>query len=293
MSIEFAPLHPLFAAEVRGVDVAQPLDASTLAALIEGIDRYSVLVFRDQTLTDDRQVAFAQNFGPLEDYGALNSKKRPPRLARTEIADVSNLKTGDQPYGKGSNQRMNNLANQLWHTDSSFKDPPGHLSMLSAHVVPSWGGETQFADMRAAYDALPDPMKARIEGLVAEHSILYSRALIGFTEFPQHVRDLLPPVPQPLVRVHPGSKRKTLYLASHASQILGMPLPEARLLLADLMEHATQREFVHTHHWRVGDLVVWDNRCTMHRGRPFDETEPRDMRRTTTSDIAAMRVQAA
>jgi alpha-ketoglutarate-dependent 2,4-dichlorophenoxyacetate dioxygenase len=288
LTLQFAQLHPLFVAEVRGVDVARPLEASVLAELTAAVDRYGVLVFRGQVLTDERQVAFASRFGPLENYGTLNSRKRPPRLASPEIADVSNLKTGNEPYGKGSAQRMHNLANQLWHTDSSFKHPPGHLSMLSAHAVPSWGGETQFADMRAAWDALPERTKAQVDGLVAEHSLLHSRESIGFTDMPQHIRDQLPAVAQPLVRTHPGSGRKSLYIASHASHILGMPVPEGRLLLADLMAHATQREFVHTHEWRVGDLVLWDNRCTMHRGRPFDEAEPRDMRRTTTSDVGFM-----
>jgi alpha-ketoglutarate-dependent 2,4-dichlorophenoxyacetate dioxygenase len=293
MSPRFTPLHPLFAAEVDGVDLSRPLGDADRGALVDAIDRYSVLVFRNQPLTDDQQVEFAKRFGPLENYGSLNSRKRPMRLARPEIADVSNLTTADRVYAPTSRQRGNNLANQLWHTDSSFKTPPGHLSMLSAHAVPSWGGETQFADMRAAYDDLPDALKARIAGLRAEHSILYSRALIGFEDFPEHVREQLPPVEQPLVRLHPGSGRKTLYLAAHAAHIVGMPVPEGRLLLRDLMEHATQREYVYTHHWRESDLVVWDNRCTMHRGRPFPEDEPRDMRRVTTADAMVAQEHAA
>lgn len=293
MEPTFTPLHPLFAAEVSGVDLARPLDAATHRAIAEAIDRYAVLVFRGQPLTDDQQVAFAALFGPLENYGSLNSRKRPMRLARPEIADVSNLSTTDTVYGPNSKQRGNNLANQLWHTDSSFKLPPGHLSMLSAHAVPSWGGETQYADMRAAYDDLPAALRERIDDLWSEHSIVYSRALIGFEDFPDHVKAQLPPVQQPLVRRHPGSGRRTLYLAAHAAHIVGMPVPEGRLLLRELMERATQREYVYTHHWRADDLVVWDNRCTMHRGRPFPEDEPRDMRRVTTIDLAAAREHAA
>jgi alpha-ketoglutarate-dependent 2,4-dichlorophenoxyacetate dioxygenase len=187
---------------------------------------------------------------------------------------------------------MNGLGNRLWHTDSSFKAIPARYSLLSARAIPGEGGETQFADMRAAYDALPGTMKARLEGLVAEHSVLYSRSTIGFSDFTDEERARLPPVPQMLVRTHPSSQRKTLYLASHAGWIRGMEIPEARMLLRELMEHATQREFVHTHRWKTGDLVMWDDRCTMHRAREFDTAQVRDMHRTTVSDGVSSLEQA-
>jgi alpha-ketoglutarate-dependent 2,4-dichlorophenoxyacetate dioxygenase len=190
-------------------------------------------------------------------------------------------------------RRFDQLGNRLWHTDGSFRRIPAALSMLYAHQVTTSGGETEFADLRTAWDALPDKTKTEIEGLVAIHDIAYSRSQIGFTELLFGERDVLPPVPQRLVRVHPGSRRKTLYLAAHASHIVGRPIPEGRLLLRDLIEFATQREFVYRHVWRKGDLVIWDNRCTMHRGRPFDENEIRDLRRATTRDAASTLDQVA
>jgi alpha-ketoglutarate-dependent 2,4-dichlorophenoxyacetate dioxygenase len=192
-----------------------------------------------------------------------------------------------------SRRRLDWLANRLWHTDASFRAVPGALSMLYAHVVPAEGGDTEFADLRAAWDALPEAMQEMIEPLVAEHSIFHSRALIGFTDFTDEERAAMPPVPQRLVRRHPGSGRKMLYLASHASHIIGWPVPDGMLLLRELIEHATQPEFVYRHAWRQGDLVIWDNRCTMHRGRAYDETQPRDLRRITTQDTASTLNQAA
>ena len=180
---------------------------------------------------------------------------------------------------------MFGLANQLWHTDASFKKVTAKYSLLHAHTVAPEGGETQFADMRAAYDALPQKMKDRIDGLTAEHCIATSRAKLGFDAFSEEERRALPPVHHSLVRVHPVTGRKALYLASHASHIVEMPLPEGRMLIHDLMEHATQPQFVYTHRWQVGDLVIWDNRCTMHRARPFEADQyKRDMRRATVMD---------
>ena len=187
---------------------------------------------------------------------------------------------------------MNFLANQLWHTDSSFKRIPAKYSLLSARVVPASGGETEFADLRAACDALPEAMKMRMESLVAEHCLFYSRAIIGFADFTEQERAIAPAMPQVLVRYLPGSRRKSLYLASHASRIVGMPIPEGRLLLRDLTDHSTRREFVYRHCWKCGDLVMWDNRCTMHRGRPYDDLgERREMRRTTVQDVASTLAQ--
>ena len=233
----------------------------------------------------------APELGPLE---TTIKAYRPDHKARLDlhISDVSNLDENNRVMAPDDRRRMNGLGNRLWHTDSSFKAIPARYSLLSARAIPGAGGETEFADLRAAWDALPEGMQRRVEGLVAEHSILHSRASIGFTDFSAEERTRLQPVPQTLVRTHPGSGRKTLYLASHAGSICGMNLPEARLLLLDLMEHATQRAFVYTHRWRLHDLVIWDDRCTMHRARAYDATVPRDMHRTTVSDGASTLAQA-
>jgi alpha-ketoglutarate-dependent 2,4-dichlorophenoxyacetate dioxygenase len=284
----------MFVGEATGVDLSTPLPDSMISEIAAAIDRHAVLIFPDQRLDEESQLAFARRFGPIEPPQAYSG---PRRLERAEFADVSNLDADNRPRPLGDRRRMNALGNRLWHTDASFRRIPGALSMLYAHQIPDpspkGDGETEFADMRAAYDALSAPMKEMIEPLVAEHSIFHSRALIGFTEFTDDERAAMPPVQQRLVRRHEGSGRKTLYLASHASHIVGWPVPDGMLLLRELIEHATQPEFVYRHRWRVGDLVIWDNRCTMHRGRPFDETQPRDLRRITTQDTASTLDQAA
>lgn len=291
MSLHLRPLHKLFAAEATGVDLREPLDDAALAGIVAALDRYAVLVLPAQPLTDDQQMAFSGRLGPLETTIKAYRADHKPRLD-LHISDVSNLDENNRVLAEDDRRRMNGLGNRLWHTDSSFKPVPARYSLLSARTIPAEGGETEFADLRAAWDALPEPMQRRIEGLVAEHSILHSRGTIGFTDFSEEERARLQPVPQTLVRTHPGSGRKTLYLASHAGAIRGMKLPEARLLLLDLMEHATQRQFVYRHRWRVGDLVIWDNRCTMHRARPYDLSVPRDMHRTTVSDERSTLAQA-
>jgi alpha-ketoglutarate-dependent 2,4-dichlorophenoxyacetate dioxygenase len=294
MSLDIKQLHPLFVGEVSGVELSVPLPAATSAALDAAIDRYAVLVFHGQRLDDDAQLAFARRFGPIEPPQAYSGARR---LKHAEFADVSNLDADGRPRRPDDRRRMNALGNRLWHTDASFRRVPGALSMLYAHEIPApspkGDGETEFADLRAAYDALSEAMKDQIGPLAAEHSIFHSRATIGFTDFTEDERAAMPPAPQRLVRVHPGSGRKTLYLASHASHITGWPVPEGMLLLRDLIEHATQLEFVYTHRWRKGDLVIWDNRCTMHRGRPFDETQRRDLRRVTTQDTTSTLDQMA
>lgn len=289
--IEVKQLHPLFVGEVSGVDLRKPVDAETLEQIVAAADKYAVLVFHDQDIGDDQQIAFSALLGPLE---TTIKALRPGHKARLDlhVSDVSNLDEGNRVLAADDRRRMNGLANRLWHTDSSFKKTPAKYSLLSARVIPPEGGETEFADLRAAYDALPDKLKAELEGKVAMHSIIYSRATIGFTDYSAEERKRLTAVPQVIVRTHPGSGRKTLYLASHAHEIQGMPTPEARMLLHDLMEHATQRQFVYTHRWRVGDLVMWDDRCTMHRARDYDMTYPRDMHRTTVSDVAPSVEQA-
>jgi alpha-ketoglutarate-dependent 2,4-dichlorophenoxyacetate dioxygenase len=285
MTIAVRQLHPLYVGEVSGVDVSRPLDSATVRALVEAIDRYAVLVFHDQTLNDETQIAFAAHFGgismPRYSYG---TKQR----IDARLADISNLDADGALRSRTHHRRLDSFGNMLWHTDASFRRIPGALSMLYAHKVPAEGGETEFTDLRAAWDALPARKQAEIENLVAEHSIWHSRAQVGFYDFTDEQRAEVPPVPQRLVRTHPGSKRKTLYLAAHASHIIDWPVPEGRLLLNDLTEHATQREFVYRHHWKVGDLVIWDNRCTMHRGRVYDMNGTvRDLRRVTTQDVAS------
>jgi alpha-ketoglutarate-dependent 2,4-dichlorophenoxyacetate dioxygenase len=293
--LTISPLHPVFAAEIAGVDVGRPLDTATLRALNEAIDRYAVVVFHGQELDDERQMAFARHFGELElpRSGRADVKRR----LRPEISDISNLDEQNRLRGRDDPRRFDQLGNRLWHTDGSFRRVPAALSMLYAHRVPARGprgnGETEFADLRAAYDALPEPTKDEIEDLVALHDIAWSRGQLGFNDLLFGEKDVLPPVPQRLVRRHPGSGRKTLYIAAHASEIVGRPVPDGRLLLRELIEHATVRDFVYRHEWRAGDLVIWDNRCTMHRGRAFDEREVRDLRRVTTRDFASTLDQVA
>ncbi len=295
MDIAVRQLHPLFVGEVSEVDVGKSLDAATMIALNQAIDRYAVLVFRGQELDDERQMAFARNVGELElpRSGVADVKRR----LRPEMADISNLDEEHRVRGRDDPRRFDQLGNRLWHTDGSFRRIPAALSMLYAHRVPGpsprGNGETEFADMRAAYDALSDPQKEDIADLVALHDIAWSRGQLGFNELLFGEKNVLPPVPQRLVRTHPGSKRKVLYVAAHAAEIVGWPLPEGRLLLRELIEHATQREFVYRHDWREGDLVIWDNRATMHRGRNFDETRVRDLRRVTTRDVASTLDQVA
>jgi alpha-ketoglutarate-dependent 2,4-dichlorophenoxyacetate dioxygenase len=283
MGVAIRQLHPVFVGEVDGVDLRQPLGAGEVAAIVAGMDRHAVLVFRGQDITDEQQVAFSRNFGEIERSIGSNVTKDHERRLSFDMADVSNLDQNHRPYARDDRRRMFNLGNRLWHSDSSFRPVPAKYSILSGRRVTQSGGNTEFADMRAAYDALDDATKAEIEDLVCEHSLMYSRSLLGFGEYSEEERRVFAPVRQRLVRVHPGSGRKSLFLASHAGGIVGWPVPEARAFLRDLVEHATQREFVYAHRWRQHDLVMWDNRATMHRVRRFDETQVRDMRRTTVA----------
>ena len=282
MTIAIRQLHPLFAGEVEGVDLCRPLGADEVLAIEAGMDRFAVLVFHDQPLSDEQQVAFSRNFGAIELAVGSNVTSVEDRRLPVELADISNLDRDHRLFARDDRRRMFNLGNRLWHSDSSFRAIPAKYSLLSARAVPSSGGDTEFADMRAAYDALDAATKAEIEDLICEHSLMYSRGLLGFTEFTDEEKVTFAPVRQRLVRTHPVTGRRSLFLASHAGTIVGWPMPEARALLRDLIEHATQREFVHAHHWRRHDLVIWDNRQTMHRARRYPETlEVRDMRRTT------------
>ncbi len=294
MSITVTPTHPGFVAEISGIDLGAPLAPRDRDAIEQAINRYAVVVFRGQKLDDEQQISFARHFGPIHSSAQrARHKDIKHRLASDEIADISNLDGDSNVLQQNSRRRLDWLANRLWHTDASFRAVPGALSLLYAHVVPDEGGDTEFADLRAAYDALPEATKAELEGLVAEHSIWHSRGQLAVTTYTPEELASLPPVPQRVVRTHPGSHRRTLYIASHASHIIGLPVADGRLMLMDLIEHATQPRFVHAHKWRQGDLVVWDNRCTMHRARPFDTTKVRDLRRVTTRDVASTLEQAA
>ncbi len=286
MAITVCPVTPSFAAEIGDVDLSKPIEPADFAAIDEAFAKYAVLIFTDQRLSQDQHLDFAKHFGPLETTIALYRKDRPLRV-RQEFADVSNLDPDNKVWGKDSRHRMFQMGNRIWHTDSSFKRLPARASLLYARSIPAVGGHTEFADERAAYDALPEAKKHQLASLVAEHSIFNSRARLGFTDFSDEERQGLPPVPQVVVRTIPQSGRKSLYLASHAGRILGMPEAEGRALIDQLVAHATQRQFVYTHRWRVHDLVIWDDRCTMHRGTEFDDLRwKRDMQRATVCDIA-------
>ncbi|GEP54518.1 alpha-ketoglutarate-dependent 2,4-dichlorophenoxyacetate dioxygenase [Reyranella soli] len=293
MTISIRQVGPCFAGEVEGVDMRRPLTKDEVAAIHAGMDKYAVLVFRDQDIDDGQQLAFTQSLGDIEH--AIGTSLRAANETRlpTTFADVSNLDKNNTPYPRDDRRRLFAIGNRLWHSDSSFKVVPAKYSLLHAISIPSKGGNTQFADMRAAYDALDDETKAEVENMVCEHSQMYSRQIIGFYDFTDEERERFRPVRQCMVRVHPVTGRKSLYLSSHAGSIVGWPMPEARGYLRDLIEHATQREFVYTHKWRIGDLVMWDNRQTMHRARPFPAHEPRDMRRTTLAGDGPTAVQAA
>jgi alpha-ketoglutarate-dependent 2,4-dichlorophenoxyacetate dioxygenase len=295
MSVSIRQIHPVFVGEVSGIDTTRPLSRDEVAAVEAGMDRYAVLLFRDQKVTDEQQMAFSLNFGVLEDTRGGNISKPEDRRLPVGMGDVSNLGRDGQPMDRASRQRLFNLGNMLWHSDSSFRAIPAKYSLLSARVVNPVGGNTEFADMRAAYDALDTATKAEIEDLVCEHSLMYSRGSLGLVDFSDEERAMFRPVRQKLVRTHPVTGRKSLYLSSHAGAIVGVPMAEARILLRDLTEHATQPRFVYAHTWRPCDLIIWDNRQMMHRVRRYDESQPRDMRRTTIAGDTptAAQVEAA
>ena len=287
MSVSIRQVHPVFVGEVEGVDCRRPLARQQVAAIEAGMDRYAVLIFRDQTINDEEQIAFTRHFGELESYQTPGHiRKREHQRLRPGIADFSNLDKHGNIMSDHDRVWFFKLGDRLWHSDSSFRPIPAKYSLLSGRVLPSWGANTEFADMRAAYDALDDRTKTEIEELICEHSLIYSREAIGFTDLTPEEIAAFKPVRQRLVRIHPAAGRKSLFLSSHAGAILGWTVPEARMFLRDLTEHATRREFVYSHTWRPCDLVIWDNRSTMHRARRFDRNEVRDMRRTTLAGDA-------
>jgi alpha-ketoglutarate-dependent 2,4-dichlorophenoxyacetate dioxygenase len=297
MTVSIRPVDPVsrpfFGGEVSGIDITRPLTQEQAASIEKGMDHYGVLVFHGQHFNDETQLAFSRNFGALEEASGDLDWGKPRRIESGLINDISNLDNDNQVLARDNRRRLFSLGNRLWHSDSSFKAVPAKFSLLSARLIPSAGGNTEFADMRAAYDTLDAETKAEIEDLVCEHSQLYSRALLGFDDFSEEDRIRFKPVLQRLVRRHPSTGRKSLYLASHAGAIVGWPVPEARALLRDLIEHATQRKFVYAHEWQQWDLVMWDNRATMHRARPFDPKEVRDMHRTTVACERSTMAEAA
>ncbi len=291
MSVTFRKLHPLFVGEVTSpIELRSLEDEEALAEIRAGMDEYAVLVFHNQAFTDEEQLAFAQRLdGQLNRNRVLGNN----RFGNDALIDISNLDESGEVMDTYNRRRMYSLGNRLWHTDASFNDPRGRYSMLHARVVPEVGGDTEFADLRAAYDSLPDETKAEIEGLKAHHSVMHSRAYLGFEDFSPDEAARLEGAIHPLVHTIPGSGRKSLYIASHASRIIDWPVPDGRLLLLDLRDHAVQKELRHTHSWAVGDLVIWDNRCTMHRGLPFEDTKyRRELRRVTTLDLPTPRPEA-
>ncbi len=293
MALTFRKLHPHFVGESSPVELRKAHDEETLAQIRAGMDEFAVLVFHDQAFSDAEQLAFGQRLDGRLHQGTGSRAFTKSRLDNEALSDISNLAANGEIMKADDRRRHYTLGNRLWHTDASFVNPPGRYSMLHARVVPPVPADTEFADMRAAYDALPADMKAQLEGLRAHHSVAYSRHVLGF-EFSAEEQEKLKGAIHPLVRTIPRSLRRSLYLASHQSRIIDWPIPEGRLLLRDLMEHATQPEFVYRHAWRVGDLVIWDNRATMHRARPFDDAKyRRELRRVTTLDIEQPALAAA
>jgi len=286
MELQIRALHPLFAAEVTGVDLRQPPSAALASAIDAAMSRHGVLVVRDQRIDDDQQMSFARSLGLIEDAPAVVDAQL-HRLAHKQMVDISNLDLDGSILAADDRRRMFNLGNRLWHSDSSFKSTPAKHSMLHARVIPPDNPATEFADMRAAWDALDPSAQSRLMPMVCRHSLIYSRAQLGFEAFNETERQAFEPVRQRLVRRHPGSGRLSLYLSSHIGEVEGMPRPEGMAMIRDLIEHATQRTFVYAHAWQPHDLVIWDNRCTMHRARPFDDrNQRRDMRRITLKDTA-------
>ena len=291
MTIKLQSLHPVFAAEASGIDLAHPLPLADVKAINAAMNEHAVLVFRGQPLTPEQQLALSSSFGPL-DIGLKRVFKRPERLGDERLIDISNV-DAEGVARRDSPKNLSNFANQLWHSDSSFMRPRAVYSMLHAVITPSWGGNTEFADLRAAWDALDERTQRDVEGLEAEHYALHTRLLLGDEAYTDAQKQAIEPAIWPLVDRHPGSGRKLLFVGVHARRIIGWPVAEGRMFLADLLEHATQRERVYVHEWQPGDLVIWDNRSTLHRGRRYDIAERRELRRTTINDTPEAMLEAA
>lgn len=292
MPLQLKPLHSVFVAEASGIDLTKPLADADVRAINAAMNEHAVLVWRGQPLTPQQQINFATAFGPL-DIGLKRVFKRPERLEDERLIDISNVDAQGNVAKRDSQKNLSNFANQLWHADSSFMDPRAAYSMLHCVIKPSWGGNTEFADLRNAYDTLDERTKAEIQDLKAEHYALHTRLLLGDEAYTDSQKKEMPPAVWPLADTHPGSGRKVLFVGVHARQILGWPTAEGRMYLQDLLEHATQRERVYVHEWQVGDLVMWDNRSTLHRGRRYDIAERRELRRTTVNDTPEAMLKAA
>ncbi|HUB13037.1 MAG TPA: TauD/TfdA family dioxygenase [Acetobacteraceae bacterium] len=287
MAVTFEPLQQHFAAAVHGFDMREPIDAAAARMFEQAIDRHAVLVFPAQRVDDAQQLAFTANFGP-PDIGRKKAVKSADSRIPEQMIDLSNLDENGYVIDPDHRRVLSLLGTRLWHSDSSYQRPAAKYSMLRAVVVPPWGGETEFADCRAACDALPEMLRSEVEDRFAEHWVHHSRSTLGWEPTEAEIRGAMPPVRWPLVRTHPGSGRKALYIGAHARRVIGMKLPAGRILLRDLQEHATQPAFVYRHAWRPGDLVLWDNRSVMHRGCRYDLSRVRDMRRTTVLDLASL-----
>jgi alpha-ketoglutarate-dependent 2,4-dichlorophenoxyacetate dioxygenase len=292
MSLQLKPLHQVFVAEASGLDLTRPLSDADVRAINAAMNEYAVLVWRDTPLTAQQQIDFAKSFGPL-DIGLKRVFKRPERLEDERLIDISNVDAQGNVAKRDSQKNLSNFANQLWHSDSSFMDPRAAYSMLHCVIKPSWGGNTEFADLRDAYDTLDERTKREIQDLKAEHFALHTRILLGDEAYTDDQKKEIPPAVWPIADTHPGSGRKVLFVGVHARQILGWPTAESRMYLQDLLEHATQRERVYRHEWTPGDLVMWDNRSTLHRGRRYDISERRELRRTTVNDTPEAMLKAA
>lgn len=293
MSLKIEQVHKYFVGEVSGIDLSDPLSKSEVIQIEEGMDQFGVLIFREQFLSDEEQVSYTKNFGELELHVGSNVLKGNERRLSLEFADVSNLDQDGEILKKGDRRRMFNLGNRLWHTDSSFRNIPSKFSILSCRSSPKVGGNTEFSFMPAVYDELDEGTKQEIADLITEHSLIYSRGQLGFSDFNEEEKQMFKPVQHVMVRVNEFTKRKSIYLSSHIGKILGWEIPEGRDFIRELMEFATQRHFVYAHEWKPGDLVMWDNRQCMHRVRPFKDTgEKRDMRRTTVAGKAPTLVSA-
>lgn len=293
--MKITAIGPRFGAEISDIRLDRALGAEEVADIARAFATWAVVVFRGQMLDNESQMAFASRFGPLEGAANRIRSDNKHRIGIAAIADVSNLDENNKPRAVGDRQRLQSLGNRLWHSDASFRPVVGALSMLYAHAVPPSGGETEFADTRTGWETLPADLQAQVRDLKAVHLYGTARTKLGFPAFSEEEAQALPPVLHPVVRRHAGSGRDALYVGSHVTHIDGMPVPEGRMLVWDLLEHTTQRDLVYSHRWAAGDLVVWDNRATLHRGRRFDESRARDLRRVTTRDdgVAGEVVQAA
>jgi alpha-ketoglutarate-dependent 2,4-dichlorophenoxyacetate dioxygenase len=287
------PLKPEFGARIEGADLRRPLSAEEFTVMDATINRYGFIVIPGQDIDDDQQMEFAARFGPVDQTRATVDVQK-QRLKYSAMNDISNLDEKGEILAADDRRRFFSLGNRLWHSDSSFKATPAKYSLLHARSIPPSGGETEFADTRGAWEALSAELQAQLRDLVCDHSLIYSRAQLGFSEWTEAERRQFEPVPQRLVRRHAESGRIALFLSSHIGRIHGMPTPEAMMLIRDLLEHSTQPCFVHAHRWAVGDVVMWDNRTSLHRGRAYDDRRyKRDMRRVTLLDVAPTLEQQA